>query len=142
MSLSHITHYQEERALCGHSCLCCSLQMVSAVVRGYAGQYNEQVFKAIDFILNEMSKQGIKIIVALVDYWKMTDGVQQVRCCSDAAAMFHVSRMPAINHLLGTHIFCGQEPCNESCEYCSMRPGVREATRIASSPIPTASSST
>ncbi|CAK0786609.1 hypothetical protein CVIRNUC_009823 [Coccomyxa viridis] len=41
------------------------------------GQYNEQVFKAIDFILNEMGKQGIKVIVALVDYWKKTDGVQQ-----------------------------------------------------------------
>ena len=45
---------------------------------GCAGQYNEQVFKAIDFILNEMGKQGIKVIVALVDYWKKTDGVQQV----------------------------------------------------------------
>ena len=45
---------------------------------GGAGQYNEQVFKAIDFILNEMGKQGIKVIVALVDYWKKTDGVQQV----------------------------------------------------------------
>ena len=43
-----------------------------------AGQYNEQVFKAIDFVLNEMGKQGIKVIVALVDYWKKTDGVQQV----------------------------------------------------------------
>ena len=45
----------------------------------YAGQYSEQVFKSIDFILNEMSKQGIKVIVALIDYWKKTDGVEQVR---------------------------------------------------------------
>ena len=36
------------------------------------------MFKSIDFILNEMGKQGIKVIVALVDYWKATDGVQQV----------------------------------------------------------------
>ena len=49
---------------------------------GCAGQYNEQVFKAIDFILNEMGKQGIKVIVALVDYWKKTDGVQQVGVCT------------------------------------------------------------
>ena len=50
---------------------------------GCAGQYNEPVFKSIDFILNEMGKQGIKVIVALIDYWKMTDGVQQVprRAC-------------------------------------------------------------
>jgi len=45
----------------------------------YAGQYNEPVFKSIDFILNEMSKQGIKVIVALIDYWKKTDGVEQAR---------------------------------------------------------------
>ena len=36
------------------------------------------MFKAIDFILNEMGKQGIRVIVALIDYWKTTDGVQQV----------------------------------------------------------------
>lgn len=40
--------------------------------------YNEPVFKSIDYILNEMAKQGIKVIVALIDYWKATDGVQQV----------------------------------------------------------------
>ena len=105
LSLSHVTQYQQERALCGQSRLRCSLQAVSVPVHGYAGQYNEQVFKAIDFILNEMSKQGIKVIVALVDYWKMTDGVQQVCYCSNATAMFHVSWVPAVDHLLGTHTY-------------------------------------
>ena len=56
----------------------CEAPTVDAATAGCAGQYNEQVFKAIDFILNEMGKQGIKVIVALVDYWKKTDGVQQV----------------------------------------------------------------
>ena len=44
-----------------------------------AGQYNEEVFKAIDFILDQMSQNGIRVIVALIDYWKETDGVQQVQ---------------------------------------------------------------
>lgn len=43
-----------------------------------AGQYNEQVFKAIDYILDQMSQNGIRVIVALIDYWKKTDGVEQV----------------------------------------------------------------
>ncbi|BDA49901.1 Mannan endo-1,4-beta-mannosidase 1 [Coccomyxa sp. Obi] len=41
------------------------------------GQYNEQVFKSVDFILDQMSQNGIRVIVALIDYWKDTDGVQQ-----------------------------------------------------------------
>ena len=44
-----------------------------------AGQYDEAVFKAIDYILDQMSQQGIRVIVAFIDYWKKTDGVQQVR---------------------------------------------------------------
>jgi hypothetical protein len=44
-----------------------------------AGKYDETVFKAIDYVLDQMSQQGIRVIVAFIDYWKKTDGVQQVR---------------------------------------------------------------
>ena len=44
-----------------------------------AGMYNEQVFKAMDFVLDQASQHGMRAIVALTDYWKVTDGVQQVR---------------------------------------------------------------
>ncbi|EIE22964.1 glycoside hydrolase, partial [Coccomyxa subellipsoidea C-169] len=37
-------------------------------------QYNEEVWKAIDYILDQMSQNGIRVIVALIDYWKKTDG--------------------------------------------------------------------
>lgn len=43
-----------------------------------AGQYNEQVFKAMDYVLDQASRNGMRVIVALTDYWKITDGVQQV----------------------------------------------------------------
>lgn len=43
-----------------------------------AGVYNEQVFKAMDFVLDQASQHGMRVIVALTDYWKVTDGVQQV----------------------------------------------------------------
>jgi hypothetical protein len=44
--------------------------------------YNETVFKTIDYILDQMRQSGIRVIVALTDYWKTTDGVQQVRNAS------------------------------------------------------------
>jgi len=44
----------------------------------HAGQYNENVFKAIDFILDQMAQNGIRVIIAIIDYWKKTDGVEQV----------------------------------------------------------------
>ena len=37
------------------------------------------MFKAIDYVLDQMSQQGIRVIVAFIDYWKQTDGVQQAR---------------------------------------------------------------
>lgn len=44
----------------------------------HTGQYNENVFKAIDFILDQMAQNGIRVIIAIIDYWKKTDGVEQV----------------------------------------------------------------
>ena len=41
--------------------------------------YNETVFQAIDYILDQMADSGIRVIIALIDYWKQTDGVQQAR---------------------------------------------------------------
>ncbi len=51
-----------------------------------AGQYNEQVFKALDFVLSEAAKAGMRVIVALTDYWKPTDSVQQARAAPPCAA--------------------------------------------------------
>ena len=88
-------------------------------MHGCAGQYNEQVFKAIDFILNEMSKQGIKVIVALVDYWKMTDGVQQVCCCTFAGCIavcpLDGCCRPAVkpHHFSGLEASCHDTTCHE-----------------------------
>ena len=46
-----------------------------------AGVYNETVFEAIDYILDQMADSGIRVIVAFIDYWKNTDGVQQASAC-------------------------------------------------------------
>ncbi|KAK9826448.1 hypothetical protein WJX81_007622 [Elliptochloris bilobata] len=41
------------------------------------GQYNEQAFAATDLVLALAAQHGMKVIVAITDYWKITDGVQQ-----------------------------------------------------------------
>ena len=64
-----------------------------------AGQYDETVFKAIDYILDQMSQQGIRVIVAFIDYWKKTDGVQQVRSpghCLVAVVLYRHRRAACI----------------------------------------------
>lgn len=33
----------------------------------------------MDFVLDQATQHGMRVIVALTDYWKVTDGVQQVK---------------------------------------------------------------
>lgn len=44
-----------------------------------SGVYNEHVFQALDYVLDQASQHGMRVIIALTDYWKITDGVQQAR---------------------------------------------------------------
>lgn len=47
--------------------------------------YNEHVFQALDYVLDQASQHGMRVIIALTDYWKITDGVQQARlACAHA----------------------------------------------------------
>ena len=50
-----------------------------------SGVYNEHVFQAMDYVLDQASQHGMRVIIALTDYWKITDGVQQARlACAHA----------------------------------------------------------
>ena len=50
-----------------------------------SGVYNEHVFQALDYVLDQASQHGMRVIIALTDYWKITDGVQQARlACAHA----------------------------------------------------------
>jgi hypothetical protein len=60
--------------------------VAAAPPRHRAGQYNEQVFKALDYVLSEAARAGMRVIVALTDYWKPTDSVQQARAAPLGAA--------------------------------------------------------
>ncbi|KAK9866630.1 hypothetical protein WJX84_008538 [Apatococcus fuscideae] len=39
------------------------------------GVYNESVFKAFDYILDSAARHNVKVIIALADNWKQTDGI-------------------------------------------------------------------
>ena len=54
----------------------------------HAGVYNETVFKGIDYTLDQMANQGIRVIIAFIDYWKQTDGVQQARSAACLRGQF------------------------------------------------------
>ncbi len=38
------------------------------------GEWDENVFKGLDFVVTEASKRGIKLVLALSNYWKQYGG--------------------------------------------------------------------
>ena len=49
------------------------------------GQYDESGLRAIDFLLSEASKNGIRVILSFVDNWKYPGGVDQMIDWSETA---------------------------------------------------------
>lgn len=43
-----------------------------------AGKYNERAFKALDYILDEASKVGVRLILTMADNWSPADSKTQV----------------------------------------------------------------
>ena len=68
------------------SCLACS------DFSHAAGKYSERAFQAIDYILDEASKVGVRLILTMADNWSPADSKQQV------PAYFHMSPSKAEMH--------------------------------------------
>ena len=58
---------------------CVPVRLLTELCVSYAGVYNEQAFAAMDHILNEASKYGIRLILTLADNWSPVDSKSQVR---------------------------------------------------------------
>ena len=56
--------------------LICRVQ--EAELRAAAGKYSEQAFQALDYILDEASKLGVRLILTMVDNWSVADSKSQV----------------------------------------------------------------
>lgn len=44
-----------------------------------AGKYSEHAFQALDYILDEASKYGVRLLLTLVNNWDNADSKTQVR---------------------------------------------------------------
>ena len=43
----------------------------------FTGQFNEKVFLGLDFVLAEAGRRGLKLILALTNYWTPFGGMAQ-----------------------------------------------------------------
>lgn len=52
------------------------------------GVYSEDAFRALDYVVAEAGKAGLKVVLSLVDNWKYAGGVDEVRrgCAAETPA--------------------------------------------------------
>lgn len=62
-----------------------------------AGRYSEHAFQALDYILDEASKYGVRLLLTLVNNWDNADSKTQV--CYTACSPFCPPRL----HLTATY---------------------------------------
>lgn len=48
-----------------------------------AGVYDERVFRGLDYVIAQAARHGIKVIVALNNYWENSDSVGNVSTALD-----------------------------------------------------------
>lgn len=53
--------------------------------------YNEQYFQALDYILDEAAKVGVRLILTLADNWSPVDSKSQVTSPSKVHAVVHAA---------------------------------------------------
>ena len=49
-----------------------------------SGKYSERAFQALDYILDEASKVGVRLILTMADNWSPADSKEQVTSPSHA----------------------------------------------------------
>lgn len=88
------------------------------VFADFVGKYSEHAFQALDYILDEASKYGVRLLLTLVNNWDNADSKTQVHsssqlqsgqrvsaaaspttCFFGLADLFHGSGLPAMLYL-------------------------------------------
>ena len=54
-----------------------SLQALKRLLFDFTGQFDEKVFSGLDFVLAEAGRRGLKLILALTNYWTPFGGMAQ-----------------------------------------------------------------
>ena len=53
----------------------------------FAGLYNETAFRGLDFVLDQASQYGVKVMFTLTNNWKTFDSKYNVRLLSSSRCM-------------------------------------------------------
>ncbi|UII19264.1 glycoside hydrolase 5 family protein [Fulvivirga ligni] len=62
---------------------------MSPALQPAPGEYNEQVFQGLDFLLEEMRKRDMKAVVTLNDFWIWSGGMAQYIAWADQESMVY-----------------------------------------------------
>ncbi len=63
-----------------------------------AGVFDEDVFRGVDYVLAQAARFGIKVIVALNNYWENHDGVGNVRVPISSLSTVGLFSHPLYSH--------------------------------------------
>lgn len=65
------------------------------------GVYSEDAFRALDYVVSEAGKAGLKVVLSLVDNWKYAGGVDEVRPALCRGCWTWILLPGALVHLVG-----------------------------------------
>jgi mannan endo-1,4-beta-mannosidase len=68
------------------------------------GEYNEAVFKGLDYALDEARKRGIRLLLSLTDNWQQTGGADEFVRWAGARTHEDFFSSPAIKQLYKNHV--------------------------------------
>ncbi len=122
------------------SCSCCAPQVLDqakaaglTVIRTWAfcdgaewnalqpapGEWDERVFAALDWLLAEAAARGLRVVLALSNYWAAYGGVKQyVRRAAPHAqcSLMHLHMQYLDLSMSEVQVACGRLGCRWSCE--------------------------
>ena len=92
----------------------CALQGSADLSMHHAGLYNETAFRGLDFVLDQASQYGVKVMFTLTNNWKTFDSKYNVRlllpprCMAhmDSAVGYPTAAGPAEMPLMSTLMLC------------------------------------
>ena len=111
---------------------------VQRIAVSATGKYNERAFQALDYILDQASKVGVRLILTMADNWSPVDSKSQV-CVLMNALVCMTNHFPSIHIYLSQAqlvcpAVCAVEPNSPGfcAEHCDLRStgGVRRAGRL------------
>lgn len=68
------------------------------------GQYREEMFRGLDYLIDEARKRGIRLLLALVDNWQATGGADQFVGWAGASVHEDFFSNPQVKQMYEDHV--------------------------------------